>query len=462
MGGHNLLPPDDSAVGAAVMVSPGGPAHVMLDDRQAEHIPGCNMAFFKAALLEVGGFDPIFTKAGDDVDICWRLQQAGMKIGFSPAAFVWHYRRSNVAAYLQQQRGYGEAEALLVRKHPEYFNSFGDNVWHGRIYTPSKFGVLLRAPIIYRGVFGSAMFQTLYSAQPSVSLMLFTTVEYHLLVALPVWVFAVTFHYLLPLAIACSLVPLVVCAVAGAQAELVRNKRRWWSRPLVALLFLLQPFVRGGARHAGRLLLRAPATPARATFDSASLEHGEGSLNRVEYWCERRVERVEFVAAMLEALNRQGWPHRSDIGWSEFDVELYGNRWSHVQITTVTEDHPKDRQLLRCRLRANWSLQARVAFWSLAALDLLLFGFLHDWSNWLGLILLTLPLFAYFLHRQKRNQQSLVVVFLDQLAEQWKLIKIPADFAEKRAAQKAAAVAKPPADSPFAVRVTAPSEIGKP
>ena len=45
MGGPNLLPPEDSAVATAVMASPGGPAHVMLDDHQAEHIPGCNMAF---------------------------------------------------------------------------------------------------------------------------------------------------------------------------------------------------------------------------------------------------------------------------------------------------------------------------------------------------------------------------------------------------------------------------------
>jgi hypothetical protein len=37
------------------MVSPGGPAHVMLTDRQAEHIPGCNMAFFKSVLEEIGG-----------------------------------------------------------------------------------------------------------------------------------------------------------------------------------------------------------------------------------------------------------------------------------------------------------------------------------------------------------------------------------------------------------------------
>src|SRR5580704_9778963 len=124
IGGPNLLPPDDSSVAAAVLVSPGGPAHVMLTDREAEHIPGCNMAFYKWALDGIGGFDPIFTKAGDDVDICWRLQQAGQKIGFSPAAFVWHFRRSNVGAYLKQQQGYGDAEALLVRKHPENFNSF--------------------------------------------------------------------------------------------------------------------------------------------------------------------------------------------------------------------------------------------------------------------------------------------------------------------------------------------------
>ena len=45
-----------------------------------------------------------------------------------------------VRAYLKQQGGYGEAEALLVRKHPEYFNYLGGSTWRGRIYTASKFG----------------------------------------------------------------------------------------------------------------------------------------------------------------------------------------------------------------------------------------------------------------------------------------------------------------------------------
>ena len=73
-------------------------------------------------------------------------------------AFVWHYRRSTVRAYLRQQSGYGEAEAMLVRRHPEYFNSFGGSVWQGRIYTGSKFGLRLRRPMIYHGLVWHGLF----------------------------------------------------------------------------------------------------------------------------------------------------------------------------------------------------------------------------------------------------------------------------------------------------------------
>jgi GT2 family glycosyltransferase len=149
VGGHNLLPPDDSCVAAAVMASPGGPAHVLLSDTEAEHIPGCNMAFYKWALEQAGLFDPSFRKAGDDVDICWRLQDGRFKIGFSHAGFVWHYRRTTLKAYLKQQAGYGEAEALLIRKHPEHYNAFGGGIWRGRIYASSFSGLLEGVPKVF-------------------------------------------------------------------------------------------------------------------------------------------------------------------------------------------------------------------------------------------------------------------------------------------------------------------------
>ena len=430
MGGPNLLPPEDSRVAAAVMVSPGGPAHVMLTDREAEHIPGCNMAFYKQALEGIGGFDPIFMRAGDDVDVCWRLQQAGCKIGFSPAAFVWHYRRSTVGAYLKQQEGYGEAEALLVRKHPENFNALGGGIWQGRIYAPSKFGVELRPPVIYHGLFGSAGFQKIYSSAPATTLMLSTTLEYHLFVVLPLWILTGIFQQLFPIAIIALALPLGVCALAGAQAVLLKNKTEWWSRPLVALLFLLQPVVRGLARYQGRLAQRPLKMASQESLDSLALFHSRKRLDEVQYWANERVERVDYIAAMVNELQARGWPNKSDGGWNDFDVEVIGSRWSHLLLVTVAEDHPQNRQLVRCRLRAVWSFQAKVAFCGLLALELLFIGMVGMRSPWPWPVLLTLPLFAMFVGRDGRKLQSVVAVFLDQLAKARGLIKIDPEPAQ--------------------------------
>src|SRR6185312_15897668 len=108
--------------------------HILLSDQEAEHIPGCNMAFRKECLRAIGGFDSQFRVAGDDVDICWQIQQQGKTIGFSPGAVVWHRRRNSVKSFLRQQAGYGKAESLLAGKWPEKYNILGHITWSGRIY----------------------------------------------------------------------------------------------------------------------------------------------------------------------------------------------------------------------------------------------------------------------------------------------------------------------------------------
>src|SRR5258708_28386260 len=112
-GGPNIIPGDDPWVAQCVARAPGGPTHVLLDDRIAEHVPGCNMAFRREALLAIGGFNPTFLRAGDDVDVCWRLQAQGGKIGFAPAAPVWHHHRASVNAYSRPQMGSGPGVPLL-------------------------------------------------------------------------------------------------------------------------------------------------------------------------------------------------------------------------------------------------------------------------------------------------------------------------------------------------------------
>src|SRR5437660_5872904 len=60
VGGPNIPVPDDGETASCVAGSPGGPAHVLLSDCEAEHIPGCNMAFRKSWLEAINGFDPQF------------------------------------------------------------------------------------------------------------------------------------------------------------------------------------------------------------------------------------------------------------------------------------------------------------------------------------------------------------------------------------------------------------------
>jgi GT2 family glycosyltransferase len=424
IGGHNLLPPEDSWVAAAVMVSPGGPTHVMLTDRLAEHIPGCNMAFYKWALDEIGGFDPLFRKAGDDVDVCWRLQQRGYKLGFSPAGFVWHYRRSTVLEYLKQQQGYGEAEALLVRRHPEYFNWSGGSQWQGRIYSPAKFGVVTRSAIVYHGTFGSGYFQTLYSAQPSLAPMLVTSLEYYVLLTLPLAVLSNVFPRLTPLALTSFLVSLAVCGIAAAQAELSKAKRRFWSRPLVALLFFLQPIIRGGARYQGRLSLRRTPLADYETLDSLSWQGKARRFDEMAYWNQRNLGRLEFLAGVIERLDRKGWPNKADAGWNNFDLEIYGSRWCHLQLITAEEALGQSRQLIRCRLRTAWTLLARMTFWSMAGVELLILGFIGPSSPWPWLLLLTLPAFGWWLGKEENDFQRLMAVFLDKVAGDLGLLKV--------------------------------------
>jgi len=136
MGGPNLIPDEGSWVADCVGLSPGGPTHVMIDDREAEHVPGCNMGFYKWALKQINGFDPQFRKAGDDVDVIWRLQEFALPdriftsrpgVALSP-----QYHQGD----LKQQRGYGEAEAMLKFKHPDHFNTLGASHWRGKIMAP--------------------------------------------------------------------------------------------------------------------------------------------------------------------------------------------------------------------------------------------------------------------------------------------------------------------------------------
>jgi GT2 family glycosyltransferase len=159
VGGPNLPPAPRSWEEAVVCAAPGAPSHVMIDDEEAEHLPGCNLAVTRAAFEAIGGFDPAFRTAGDDVDFCWRLREAGHVLGFAPGAFVWHWRRPSILAFLRQQRGYGAAERLLIAKHPGKFSKRGGARWEGFVYGGGAVRVMAGS-MIYHGHMGRAGYQS--------------------------------------------------------------------------------------------------------------------------------------------------------------------------------------------------------------------------------------------------------------------------------------------------------------
>ncbi len=424
IGGHNFLPPEDSPAAAAVMASPGGPAHVMLDDREAEHIPGCNMAFRKWALEAIGGFDPVFWKAGDDVDVCWRLAERGWKLGFSPGGFVWHYRRSTVGAYLRQQRGYGEAEALLAQKHPEFFTAVGRSIWKGRIYAPAKQGVVLGRSVIYHGLFGGGFFQRIYAPAPSLALMFCTSLEYHVLVTGLLLVLSTAFGLLLPVAVASLLISLCVCAMAGAQASLPPSRKRFWSRPLVAALFLLQPVVRGLARYQGRLNTRSSAKLRGLPTGAPRSPIGREPVEVLTYWTQGGPTRFGLLEAVVKQLESEGWQLRLDTHWSGHDFEIIGNRWSRLRVVTVTEELDQNRRNLRVRLQPQWSLLARVCLGTALGAELALVGLLAGSLPWIWMLLLSIPLLYWLFEHEQWSLLDSTAWIVDEVAARHGLTKL--------------------------------------
>jgi GT2 family glycosyltransferase len=368
VGGPNIPPEDDGFIAECVAAAPGGPIHVLVSDREAEHVPGCNMAFRKDVLEEVGCFDEAFRVAGDDVDICWRLQKAGRTLGFSAGAVVMHRRRDSIRRYLRQQYGYGKAEALLERKWPTHYTRAGSSRWSGRIYDAPAAQTPRRRAMIRYGTWGSDLFQSIY--EPPRVLPGLLRPEGLLLVALLGWISGLGLLWRPLLAAA----PAFIAAVAWILATAVasgwraqppvpgRSRRETLKRRAVTtLLFLLQPLARLGGR------LRNGLSPwRRRTATSPTLPWPR----TVEVWSQEWRPPSVWVEQLQDGLAAAGGFVRSGGPFDRWDLDLRASVLGGVKIRAAVEEHGGGRQLLRVRI---WP--RTTAAGPIASLVLILFAF---------------------------------------------------------------------------------------
>jgi hypothetical protein len=369
----------------------------MLDDRIAEHVPGCNMAFRRDALLSIDGFNPVYLRAGDDVDICWRLQAKGLRIGFAPSALVWHHRRASVKAYWHQQVGYGEGETWLDAHHPEKFLG-GQMLWHGRIYSPLPFLRSAAGQRVNTGVWGTAAFPSIYSTQ---------THRWHFLPHSPVWMAASLVllvagvigqlmemdapWLLLAAGMLGWTITVVRCVMFAWRSDLSglpsigrwsQGQSRHLYRALIAWLHLVQPVarLRGNLRglslsqgvapqHVTRRPWKTPVPAPRDARAAARLLTGGGTEQ--SFWSESRTSHATLLTELVGVLraSRPAQLVHVDEGWHpDRDLSLAIGRWGWLHVRTLVEEHERGCCLFRARARLRPSFLGTVRGLTLAVL----------------------------------------------------------------------------------------------
>jgi hypothetical protein len=358
----------------------------MLDDVAAEHIPGCNMSFSREALLEIGGFDEVYTAAGDDVDICWRLLDRGHRLGFAPSAVVWHHRRPSVRAYWKQQVGYGVAESLLEQRHPAKFNPWGHTHWGGQIYSPYPQFRLFGQPAVYHGLWGSAPFQAVYDQGGGGALaFLPRAMEMHVAVAALLaasvvfpWSLAavgVALGYIAYYCVRCGLDAQTAGLVPRPEHAPWLERARW--RAMIAFLHFLEPLARDWGRLKGGL------TPWRSALDTGEADGTSRDETDTPWWrrlnpFRRRVQwtypgdmhlekdpLLKRLTAMLAARNCSvGW--NSD--YDRWDLVLRRGALGQAELRMVVEHHGGPHRLARFAAEIRPSRAVAVALGVTAAI----------------------------------------------------------------------------------------------
>ena len=392
VGGPNISPPAVNWIQAAVAAAPGGPSHVLTTDVVAEHIPGCNMAFHRAAFESVDGFDTEYRKAGDDVDFCWRLQNGGGVIAFSPSAIVWHYRRFTLRAFRKQQEGYGEAESMLRFKHLIFFGPTGTAKWKGQIYGAPRFTWLFNKPMIYHGVFGHGLFQSIYPTPQSEVAAYLSSIEWVVLTAFMA-VLGIPLEKLRMVPLLMFLATFTVALSYMIHARIEPKFDTIRARLLVVFLAFMQPLGRGWARYFTWMKYKQTpgAVIAAPEADLPEASHS-GSMSRLDFWNETGKGREELLTEIFAMLENEGWRYSSDTGWKEWDAQIYGNQFWSIQLRTVTEYHGGPKCLTRVRLKSRpVALTVLVLAVALAALLYRQAFTAHDdillWTLFAGLVL---------------------------------------------------------------------------
>ncbi|AQA06120.1 mycofactocin system glycosyltransferase [Mycobacterium sp. MS1601] len=82
------------------------------------YVPSAAIICRRRTVADLGGFDESM-HSGEDVDLCWRLVEAGARLRYEPIALVAHEHRTKLRDWLTRKAFYGTSAAPLSSRHPD-------------------------------------------------------------------------------------------------------------------------------------------------------------------------------------------------------------------------------------------------------------------------------------------------------------------------------------------------------
>ncbi|HET7014373.1 MAG TPA: mycofactocin biosynthesis glycosyltransferase MftF, partial [Streptosporangiaceae bacterium] len=125
------------------------------------YVPTAAVLARRAALLSVARDSVVFEeelRVGEDVDLIWRLNEAGWRVRYDPAVQVAHHEPASWRELLARRYRYGTSAAALAQRHPGHIVHLALQPWPAATVA----ALLARRPVLAVAAFGAALASTGY------------------------------------------------------------------------------------------------------------------------------------------------------------------------------------------------------------------------------------------------------------------------------------------------------------
>ena len=234
-------------------------------------------------------------------------------------------------------------------------------------------------------------------------LLILTSFEYHIIVTLPLVLLGTFSSPFMPLAFTSLILSLSVCILSAKQQKL--ENKKFWSRPLVALLFLLQPICRSYARYKTRFLEPHPSLKNVKQLPCISNKVWLTQKYILSFWAEKknsiRLNRIEFLHKLQDSLSQKGNIVHTDTGWNEFDLLIHGEFCARLQLLTFIEPHKDQTAILKIKLFTFNSGPFKILFSLFLFFEILLIALFHNTYPFIWIILILIPILPLYAYKQR-------------------------------------------------------------